>query len=83
MRSRYLDIDDRSQDLAELLRDEPAIADEFQRKYEISWTFHENALEGLVFSQPELETALSTQPLADVASMNALREIRNYKAAPE
>ncbi len=83
MRSRYLDIDDRTQDLAEILRDDPALADEFLRKYEISWIFHENALEGLVFSPHELETALSTQPLADVASINALREIRNYKAAVE
>jgi Fic family protein len=83
MRSRYLDIDDRIQDLAEILRDDPAIAGEFLRKYEISWIFHENALEGLVFSRPELETALTTQPLTDVASINALREIRNFKAAVE
>ena len=83
MRSRYVDIDDRSQDLAELLRDHPAVAAELERRYEISWIFHENALEGLVFSPRELETALSTQPLADVASINALREIRNFKAAIE
>ncbi len=83
MRSRYLDIDDRTQDLAEILRDDPATADAFQRKYELSWIFHENALEGLVFSPPELETALATQPLSDVASINALREIRNFKAAVE
>ena len=52
MRSRYLDIEDRTQDLADLLRDEPILAHDFLRKYELSWIYHENALEGVVFSGP-------------------------------
>ncbi len=81
MRSRYLDIQDRNQDLAELLRDEPSIGREFLRKYELSWVYHENALEGVVFSGQELEEGLSSQPIADVASLHAFRDIRNLKAA--
>ncbi len=81
MRSRYVDIEDRTQDLADLMRDEPGLAAEFLRKYELSWVYHENALEGVVFSGQELEIALGPQPLAEIAAINAFRDIRNFKAA--
>jgi Fic family protein len=81
MRSRYLDIEDRTQDLAELFREVPAIAQDFARKYELSWVYHENALEGVVYSSPEIEHALEQRPLAEASSMAAVRDIRNYKAA--
>jgi Fic family protein len=81
MRSRYLDIEDRTQDLAELLRDEPALAHEFLRKYELSWIYHENALEGLVFSGQEIETALAHQPIAEASTISAFRDVRNFKAS--
>lgn len=81
MRSRYLDIEDRTQDLAELLRDEPALAHEFLRKYELSWIYHENALEGVVFSGQEIETALAHQPVAEASAVSAFRDVRNFKAA--
>jgi len=81
MRNRYLEIDDRSEDLAERMREEPALAAEFLKKYELSWLYHENALEGVVYTSQELETALANQPLADVAVVGALQEIRNQKAA--
>jgi Fic family protein len=81
MRSRYLDIDDRTQDLAEQLRDDPSAAEEFLRRYELSWVYHDNALEGVVFSGEELEKAMTGPPLTDIASLNALRDIRNLKAA--
>src|SRR5512140_1819761 len=81
MRSRYLDLEDRSQDLAEQLREQPAIAQEFQRRYEVSWIHHENALEGVVFSGQELGAALAHPPVTEIAAVNAFRDIRNLKAA--
>lgn len=81
MRTRYVDIDDRMEDIAERLRDEPEIAGDFLAKYELSWLYHENALEGVVYSSQELETALANPPLADATFVNALREIRNHKLA--
>ena len=81
MRSRYLDIEDRTQDLADLLRDEPILAHDFLRKYELSWIYHENALEGVVFSGQELEIGLANHPIADFTSLNAFRDVRNFKAA--
>jgi Fic family protein len=83
MRSRYLDIEDRTEDLADLLRTEPALAQEFLRKYELSWVYHENALEGVIFSSQEIEQAYENQPVAEASSVAALRAIRNYKAAIE
>lgn len=83
MRSRYIDIDDRSQDLAEILADEPEVGEEFQKVYELSWLHHENALEGVVYSAQELAQALQNQPVSDSISVAAHREIRNQKAAIE
>jgi Fic family protein len=83
MRSRYLDLEDRTQDLAQLIRDEPAIAQDFLRKYDLSWIYHENALEGVVFSGQELEIALANQPLAEASTLSAFRDIRNFKLAIE
>lgn len=83
MRSRYLDLDDRSQDLAERLQEEPEIAKDFLRRYEISWLHHENALEGVIYTLQELVTALESLPVEDAAVVQAFRAVRNDKAAVE
>jgi Fic family protein len=81
MRTRYVDFDDRHQDLAERMRAEPAATAEFLRKWDLSWLYHENALEGLVYSEVELQAAMAVQPVADAAFLRALLEIRNHKTA--
>jgi Fic family protein len=81
MRTRYVDIDDRMEDLAERLRDDPELAEDFLSKYELSWLYHDNALEGVVYSSQELATALANAPLADATFVSALQEIRNHKVA--
>jgi Fic family protein len=81
MRSRYVDIDDRMEDLAERMRDEPEVAQDFHQKYELSWLYHENALEGLVYSSQELAAALSQPTLTDATFVGSLLAIRNHKAA--
>jgi Fic family protein len=81
MRTRYVDFDDRHEDLAERMRASPRVADDFLHKWEMSWLFHENALEGVVYSSQELELALDPQPVADATFVGALRDIRNHKAA--
>lgn len=83
MRSRYVDIDDRMEDLADRLRADADVAEDFLTKYELSWLYHENALEGVVYSTQELATALATPvtPLAEATFVTALREIRNHKIA--
>ena len=81
MRTRYVDIDDRMEDLAERMRADPEGAAEFLQRYELSWLYHENALEGLVYSGQELAAALSEPVLTDAALVASLRDIRNHKAA--
>jgi Fic family protein len=81
MRTRYVDFDDRHDDLAERMRAAPRIAEDFLRKWEVSWLFHENALEGVVYTSQELELGLENQPVADATFVGALRDVRNHKAA--
>ncbi|MGC3997456.1 MAG: Fic family protein [Anaeromyxobacter sp.] len=81
MRTRYVDIDDRMEDLAERMRADEELAQDFLQKYELSWLYHENALEGLVYSSQELAAALETPVLADATFASALRELRNHKLA--
>ncbi|WP_242393804.1 Fic family protein [Anaeromyxobacter oryzisoli] len=81
MRTRYVDIDDRMEDLADRLRSDPELAEDFLARYELSWLYHENALEGVVYSSQELATALDGAPVADATFVSSLQEIRNHKAA--
>jgi Fic family protein len=83
MRTRYIDIDDRTEDLNDGMRQDPAIAQDFVQKYELSWIHHENALEGVIYTGQELASALANQPLADANVFGALQEIRNHKLAIE
>ncbi len=83
MRTRYVDIDDRMEDLADRMRGEPGIAADFLQKYELSWLYHENALEGVVYSPQELAAAMANQPVADATFVSALQGIRNHKLALE
>lgn len=81
MRTRFVDIDDRMDDLSDRMRSDPELAAEFVRRYELSWLHHENALEGVVYSGIELQTALDNPPVADATFVSALQEIRNHKTA--
>jgi Fic family protein len=81
MRTRYVDFDDRMEDLADRMRSDPEIAQDFLTRYELSWLYHENALEGVVYSSQELTTALAGSPLADATFVSALQTIRNHKTA--
>lgn len=60
MRKNQVDIDDRKDDLTELLESDPEMARTFWEKLDVSWVFHENALEGIVITPEEL--AASKEP---------------------
>jgi Fic family protein len=81
MRTRFVDIDDRMDDLADRMRTDPDLGEEFLKRYELSWLYHENALEGIVYTGQELATALANAPLADATFVGALHDIRNHKIA--
>ncbi len=81
MRTRYIDVDDRMESFWELLADHRSQADEFERKLELSWIYHDNALEGIVLSAPELAQALAGDPVSDATLAPVYQEIRNLREA--
>ncbi len=58
------DIDDRTEDLRDLVASHPDIFKDFQSQYELSWIYHENAMEGIVLTHAELTSALKGRPIA-------------------
>jgi len=83
IRTRYLDLDDRTEDVRELMRERPGSAREFLEKYELSWVYHENALEGLVLTHAELRQAFDPTGVVDSSMVHVFTEVRNQKAAIE
>jgi Fic family protein len=83
MRTRFVDIDDRMDDLADRMRGDAELAGEFLRRYELSWLYHENALEGVVYTGQELATALDHPPVSDASFVSVLQDIRNHRTAAD
>lgn len=81
MRNRYVDIEDRSEDLRDLLRNEPELRADYLRKFELTLLHHENALEGVVYTIQELDAALRGVTVAEASVMNGYRDIVNHEAA--
>ncbi len=59
---------------ADLLQD-------FQDRLDMSWIYHDSALEGLVYTQEELHAAISDQIVSDTSLIPVYDEIRQHKAA--
>ena len=74
-RDAFRDIDDRTEDLLDLAADHPAIWGGFLRELELSWIYHENALEGIVLTHAELTSALKGRPIAP----ETYHDIRNLR----
>jgi Fic family protein len=81
MRNRYVEIEDRTEDLRDLLGSHPALASDFGAKYELTWLHHENALEGVVYTIQELAAAVAGVTVAEASVMNGYRDIHNHRAA--
>lgn len=82
MKTRYLDIDDRTEDLRDLMRSQKTLSADFAEKFDLSWIYHDNGLEGIVFTSQEMAQALDTAVIAaDASVLPILTEIRNHKTA--
>jgi Fic family protein len=80
VKERYQDIDDRNEELKDFLASHKAAKD-FLDRYEMSWIYHDSALEGVVYTAQELAAALNPQVMAAEASlMPIVLEIRNHKS---
>lgn len=76
-------IEERIQHLRALIRrvpdDDPLVS--FRRNLDMSWVYHDSALEGVVYSVQELRAAIDEQVSSDPALLPAFSEIRQHKAA--
>jgi Fic family protein len=80
VKERYQDIEDKNEELQDFLGTHKAAKD-FLDRYEMSWIYHDSALEGVVYTPQELGAALNPGVMAAEASlMPIILEIRNHKA---
>jgi Fic family protein len=59
----------------------PALVEDFQARFDMSWIYHDSVLEGVVYTQDELSAALGNEIVADSALMPIYDEIRNHHTA--
>jgi Fic family protein len=60
--------------------DEERLAD-YHRKLDMSWIYHDSALEGVVYSGSELQVALDDRVVSDSSLLPTYDEIRQHRAA--
>ena len=83
-RTQLMDLDDRTEDMRELMRERARPSSEFLEKYELSWVYHECALEGMVLTHAELRHALEPNPgMVDSSMVHSFTEVRNQRNAIE
>src|SRR3954462_6694297 len=81
---KFLSIDNKIEQLREMrLRANQSIVSDFDEKLDISWIYHDNALEGVVLSYHELKAAIDKRIISDVSLIPMYQEIKNHKAAIE
>src|SRR6266513_6104797 len=57
------------------------IIKDYQDRLDVSWIFHDNALEGVVLSYSELKAAIDQRIISDVTLIPMYEEVRNHKRA--
>jgi Fic family protein len=62
-------------------RADPEVLGKFNQRFDMSWIYHDSALEGVVYSEEELRAAIDQQAVSDPALLPAYDEIRQHKAA--
>src|SRR5215467_12414476 len=84
MDGRFFDMDSQLTALRERQsRVTPALIGEFERRLEISWIYHDSALEGVVLSYSEIKAAIDKKIISDVSLIPSYEEIKAFKAAIE
>ena len=83
MKERYQDIEDKNEQLVDYIETHSK-GPEFMARFEMSWIYHDSALEGVVYTSQELQAALYPGTVEAEASMlQSVLEIRNHKSAVE
>lgn len=74
-------IDQQMQDLNLPIARTPGARERLDDCFDISWIFHDNALEGLVLTYTELKSATDERVISDSTLIPFWDDIRNHKAA--
>ena len=84
MEKKFFTIDNKVEQLRDMrMRAHPSIVADFDEKLDVSWIYHDNALEGVVLSYHELKAAIDKKIISDVSLIPMYEEIKNHKAAIE
>ena len=69
MDAKFFEIDSRMEALRAKLATFPStLMKDYQDRLDVSWLFHDNALEGVVLSYSELKAAIDQRIISDVRS---------------
>src|SRR5688572_10221613 len=74
-------LEERVQRLQELQAAAPEMARDYQERLDMSWIYHDSALEGVVYTMEELQAAILDQVVSDSTLIPVYDEIRNHKGA--
>src|SRR5581483_5949495 len=59
----------------------PKILKDYRDRLDVSWIFHDNALEGVVLSYSALKAAIDSRIISDVTLIQLDEQVRNHKVA--
>jgi Fic family protein len=84
MEARLFELDAKMGSLAEKAGSFPdKVTIDYQYKLDISWLFHDNALDGVVLSYSELKAAIDQRIISDVSLIPTYEEVRAHKQAAD
>lgn len=84
MDERLFELDGKMGLLAEKASSFPEkVTSDYQSKLDISWLFHDNALDGVVLSYSELKAAIDHRIISDVSLIPTYEEVRTHKRAAD
>lgn len=79
IRQRYLEIDDRIEEAKQYVARGRWSWDDFRGMYDISWIYHENGLEGVVLTYPEIKSAVDNKIISDASLLPTYQDIKSQK----
>jgi Fic family protein len=83
VRSRFIDLDERSEELSRLLDQMPEEREPFQERCRIAYIYHDSALDGIVLTYHELRAAVDKNVMSDTTLIPTYQEIKNHAQAQE
>jgi Fic family protein len=81
VRARFSELDDRTDELRQLLRDLPDEKGDFDERCRIAYIYHDSALEGVVLTYHELRAAIDRKISSDSTLIPTYQEIKNHADA--